>query len=601
MKKVVAYFLVGTMMASTFSMLSISNVYAETQVTQTGSQQSKEGNGAGVNVAYRTQEEIRAYAKEHPYEIYDNGNIMEEEASYEAPYNNPGKPTSSFIQDGLNAINQVRYVAGLGEVVLDNTYTKLAQMGSYLNALNYPGLSHTPNKPDGMDEEAYQLGYQGASNSNLGVGYYTLAQTVIDGWMNDGDDYNISNLGHRRWVLNPPMGKTGLGFVDPKGYSAMYAMDRSALSTSMTTLGVAWPAQNMPIEYVRGYSYISNLFQEEYEYDSNYPWSYSYGTVVDADKVEVTLTRERDQKQWKFSKQEADGAFYVDNQFYGQRGCIIFRPENVGEYYANDKFHVEITGLSKEVSYDVSFFSLDEAEEQKALDTFEVDVKNDVLYLDGEYNTTTEISGKYYNLYKGNIQIKSSDSSIFTVEGNKIIPKQAGIGYLEATISIGNQVKTIKKAIEVKQAGVVMEQYQTKINLGDTYTFKAVTQGITGDIEYSVSDESIANIDKTTGEFQALKEGSVVVTAVVGTSKAEITVSIVDPNKVPEILEMTKYKREMTVGSRYTFVATKQGISSAIRYSVSNKKIATINSKSGQLKALKKVKLLLRHKQEANK
>ena len=37
----------------------------------------------------------------------------------------------------------------------------------------------------------------------------------------------------------------------------------------------------------------------------------------------MTLTRVNDGRSWSFSKAASDGDFYVDNGWYGQRGCII--------------------------------------------------------------------------------------------------------------------------------------------------------------------------------------------------------------------------------------------------------------------------------------
>ena len=105
--------------------------------------------------------------------------------------------------------------------------------------------------------------------------------------------------------------------------------------------GVAWPAQNMPIEFFRDI----------------YPWSISMGDIVDISKVKVTLVRKSDNKKWVFSKKTKNGYFNVENSNYGQKGCIIFRPDNI-TYKAGDKFTVTITGLEQTVSYEVKFFSL---------------------------------------------------------------------------------------------------------------------------------------------------------------------------------------------------------------------------------------------------
>ena len=59
----------------------------------------------------------------------------------------------------------------------------------------------------------------------------------------------------------------------------------------------------------------------------------------------------------------ADGYFNVDNGGYGQKGCIIFKPDIESSEYRNiyvngDKFRVTVTGLKQPLSYQVSFFNL---------------------------------------------------------------------------------------------------------------------------------------------------------------------------------------------------------------------------------------------------
>lgn len=161
--------------------------------------------------------------------------------------------------------------------------------------------------------------------------------------MADDNASNIDRVGHRRWVLNPAMGKTGFGAVkgDKGTYSGMYSFDRSR---SAAQYGVCWPAQTMPLEF----------------FEDDYPWSISMGTNVDASSASVTLTRKRDGQEWNFSPSQSDGVFYVNNEYYGQTGCIIFRPDEIS-YRDGDVFEVEITGLSQPVSYEVEFFALEEA------------------------------------------------------------------------------------------------------------------------------------------------------------------------------------------------------------------------------------------------
>ena len=298
----------------------------------------------GVNVAYHTQDEIRDYIKNSGAGIND-AVAFQENPGTEAPYA-LGKLSNETLDSAIRMLNQIRYIAGIPyDVTLDNSYNEKAQAASLANYVN-DELSHSPAQPAGMSDEMYGLAQNGARSSNIAWGssaLWKLNDFIVMSWMEDGDSSNISRVGHRRWLLNPSMKKTGFGLVNGANgtYSAVYAIDRSGQAEHY---GVMWPAQNMPTDY----------------FNKDFPWSVSMGTEVDASTVHVTLTRNSDGKVWNFSQSSADGAFYVNNDNYGQKGCIIFRPNDVASYQDGDSYHVNITGLSGgDVSYTVNFFDLD--------------------------------------------------------------------------------------------------------------------------------------------------------------------------------------------------------------------------------------------------
>ena len=303
---------------------------------------SADSTSKGINVAYHTQDEIRTYIANNGATINDALKFSENPATTK-PYS-LGKLSDKTLHSALAMLNQVRYIAGISDQVqLDNSYNQLAQAASLANYLN-DTLSHEPEKPAGMSDDMYNMALKGASSSNISYASWSgqsLNDVLISGFMCDSDKYNISRVGHRRWVLNPSMKSTGFGAVSGKNgtYSALYSFDRN--NSTAGEYGVAWPAQNMPVEY----------------FGADYAWSVSMGYKVDASKIKVTLTRKNDGKKWEFSQGKSDGVFYVDNDYYGQIGCIIFRPSSVKKYNADDGFQVDITGLEQgDVSYTVHFF-----------------------------------------------------------------------------------------------------------------------------------------------------------------------------------------------------------------------------------------------------
>ena len=292
----------------------------------------------GINVKYRSVKQIKTFVKKHKFNV--TGTVkMSKKPSLKAPYS-LGTVSKASLNDGLNSLNTVRYIAGIPyNVTLDSKYTKMCQAASVVNAVN-GYLSHYPVKPSKMKTSMYELGRQGAGSSNIAWASWdtSLSFSVIRQWLEDGDSSNIDRVGHRRWVLNPTMKKTGFGYAN--GYSAMYSFD--SFSENTNYYGVAWPAQNTPLEY----------------FGSEYPWSISMGTNIEnINKVKVTLKRVSDKKTWTFSTKSKKNYFNINNDGYGQTGCIIFRPNKI-TYKSGDTFNVTVTGLKNKVSYQVKFFSL---------------------------------------------------------------------------------------------------------------------------------------------------------------------------------------------------------------------------------------------------
>ncbi|MDO5147033.1 MAG: CAP domain-containing protein [Eubacteriales bacterium] len=306
---------------------------------------------SGINVEYHTQEEIK--------QKYQELNIQpslktgyQVNPSLEVPYA-VGVLDDATVNNAMSTLNFVRYVAGISyNVQNDVEHQEMAQAAALINSIN-GGLSHYPEQPANMSEELYHLGYSGAGSSNLGVGYGNLYSAIVSGWMNDGSESNIDRVGHRRWCLNPTMGKTAFGVVG--SYYAMYSFDRTNASDAY---GVVWPAQNTPME----------LFS-----NTSLPWNISMGKDVDISSVQVSMKRQRDDKQWSFSQASSQGYFNVNNSGYGMSGCIIFRPDDIEEYQENDSFHVEVQGTylsgeAFEVSYDVNFFWIEKPVEEEEVE-----------------------------------------------------------------------------------------------------------------------------------------------------------------------------------------------------------------------------------------
>lgn len=308
-----------------------------------------EENAVGLGVAAHTQAEIQAFVNAHP--AYRNQLNLYSVAASDAPYA-AGKLSPVNQQSALNMTNQLRYIAGLNaelglfpeqEEAMGMTALVLRLYSEQYKAQNGKDiLTHYPGRAAAIADPGYDAlytaGYNGAGRSNIAMGY-TVTSALL-AYMSDADDTNIKTVGHRRWILNPAMGKTVFGANGR--FSAMYAHD---LSGAGGQTKVAWPAQEMPLQY----------------FSANDPWSVSFGRALNADRVSVSLIRVRDGRTWNFSSAAADGNFAVENSAYGQKGCVIFRPSGLEGFVEGDTFNVSITdGETGELTrYTVHFFLLD--------------------------------------------------------------------------------------------------------------------------------------------------------------------------------------------------------------------------------------------------
>ena len=287
-------------------------------------------------VAYHTEDEIRQYADAHPYDLFQTDTY---DIQPDIDNNEPGDLSDDSAQNAINALNVARYIAGLDEVTNNEEYEKLAMAGSdLLTKVGY--LDHTPDQPEGVSTEFYNLGYSGTSKSNLSYGDSNAAKTVWSYICDDGT--GNEDVGHRRWCLNPLMSQTGFGYNS--GYSAMYAFDQNNNVTVPDQ--VFWPAQTTPID----------CFDTSYKYER---WSVSFSSKYKLNKGNIAITL-YNVKTGETYEVPSDN-IRVNTVYYGTANCLIFTPEMT--FSAGDEIQVTITGLSGSsgytgIQYTVNFMSL---------------------------------------------------------------------------------------------------------------------------------------------------------------------------------------------------------------------------------------------------
>ena len=429
--------------------------------------EEKQAENNVVSVETPTQEEIIA-----KYEELKIDRVSREDGidySLTAPYAK-GTLQESTLNNALNALNFVRYVAGIpSDVTLNETYNSLAQAASLVNAVNNE-LTHYPDQPEGMTDELYLEGADGADSSNIAMGYQNLAMSVVDGYMRDDDEGNIARLGHRLWVINPAMKQVGFGKVD--AYSAMYAHDRSRTNTPNYEY-LPWPAANMPMELME--FILGGL--------SAYPWSVNLGSAYmppNAAEVEVVLTDLETEQSWTFNQATSsyDGNYFnVNNQGFGMSKCIIFRPDvDEVSYEAGKQFQVEITGIQDRkgndtsLSYTVDFFEL-----VKKIPITSVELSDTALEM--EIGDSYILKASVYpedTTYDQKLTWTSSNRRVAIVDQNGVI---TAVGEGSAVIrvkTVNDQMATcqvtVKKAVEefVEMQEFVLDKTAVSLKVGET-------------------------------------------------------------------------------------------------------------------------------------
>jgi hypothetical protein len=310
--------------------------------------------------AIHTISEIKQKWKEYKPAFHGDPYVVKPNVT--PPYSN-GKLNNKIIDDGVKMVNFVRYLAGLpDDITSDNSLNELSQYGAVVLAAN-EYLDHEPPKPKSMSDDFFNLGYKSTSSSNLammsddGSNFSYLAYSV-GLYMSDSDSSNIDSVGHRRWVLNPYMQKTGFGLASDGVYcySPMYVFDSSRLES------VNWEYNSWPSKGYFPYQFFDPL--DAWSIQLN-PDLYSEPTI---DHIKVTLIRLNDNKQWTFTKlnntvTSSDDYFNVNSDLYGYSYAIIFRPSGVNSY-ENSTYKVIISGVQKKngenvkIEFITQFFDL---------------------------------------------------------------------------------------------------------------------------------------------------------------------------------------------------------------------------------------------------
>ncbi|WP_193211069.1 hypothetical protein [Luteolibacter marinus] len=175
------------------------------------------------------------------------------------------EPAEGELKKSLYPRSKKEITAGLKEILgrkIPDGIDKTA--GKAVNQLNaYRFLCGVPSVVEAdatMNEQATEAAKACDKHGSLShdLGHFTNICNLSGGpdvvgsvrsYIDDGGANNREVRGHRRWCLNPPMGKTGFGGADR--FAAMVAMDSSGDGKGRDSW--AYPGKGLfPLEYLHG-------------------------------------------------------------------------------------------------------------------------------------------------------------------------------------------------------------------------------------------------------------------------------------------------------------------------------------------------------------
>lgn len=490
-----------------------------------------------------TQQEIVSFFKAHPF-------YVDRATEYDTPYSKTqpyaqGAVSAVNRQEALNALNFVRYIAGIpSDVQLKDSYNDGCQIGSLVNAANNE-LSHYPSKPEGMSDELYNQ--QMSGKSNIAWNYGNLSKTVVYAWLHDTDSYNMAALGHRRWVLYPEMQYTGFGQVET--YNSMYAFDRSRSDTFAGDY-IAWPAANTPYE----------LMNDRWGEQAVFSVSLKNCTIPDKSAVKVTMKSTKLNKTWVLDQnsQDTDSAYLnIDTAYYGYQPCIIFRTEELPE---NDTVDISITGVTKNgsarpIQYTVQFFNMS-------------DIQLNQSSVNLEKGKTFQLTADYASMYSydSTLTWTSSNQNVVTVQDGKLTAVGAGTAVVTAknksgktaTCQVNVTVPVVKvTSVKLNKTSVTIEKTKSVTMTAAIEPANATDKTLT----WVTDNKSVANVSN--GVITAKGVGQCVITAKSANGvKARVNVTV-----VPVLHNGSTITNDrVQVGDKVRVVASASGGSGSYQY-----------------------------------
>ncbi len=237
----------------------------------------------------------------------------------------PGTLKQGGIDDTLVRINLFRWLSGLGPTSDDPALNAVDQKCANLEAWWDFSNPNSPHSPPPSSTCYTSEGASGAGMSNIAWG--NGPADSIDQFMEDNG--NATTMGHRRWIVNPPLGPVGIGYWEGGGTYGS--------AECLAVFGSSGGGPNPPWVAVPNQGYVPLTIAQ-------WTWTF-HGNDSGIPTATIAVTRVGDGADLPVTVQQLQ-------QGFGQN-TISWVP-NGWQPAANETYRVTVSGLtSGSVTYDV--------------------------------------------------------------------------------------------------------------------------------------------------------------------------------------------------------------------------------------------------------
>ncbi len=220
-----------------------------------------------------------------------------------------------------------------------------------------------------------------------------------------------------------------------------------------------------------------------------------------------------------------------------------------------------------------------------------------VIPLDGspitlERGVSYKIPETFSKIFPGlSYKLSTSNKSVISIKDNVITAKGTGTCTLSIKFSNGLEIKK-EVTVVLPEVTIKFVNKSVTVGKGESSVLKTILSGTTGKITWSSSNKTVATVDSN-GKIIAKNVGSSTITATLSNgNKADCKIIV---KAAPTYIQLSDSKLVLGTEEKKNLSFTLNGNAASynITYTSSNPAIARVDSKSGQISALKTGKVTI--------